>query len=361
MRRSRPVRLVEVLGLAPLLLLPVDARAGERTPPTLTVLAAKAVDVPISATLSGEIAAQVQQEVSFRTGGKVADIAVEVGDHVKKDQVLGHLDPHELQANADLAAASVTSAEAQVTQAQANFDRQNALFAAGNTTRANLDAAQTALDSAKGALAAAQASVSAAQETVGYAELRASADGVVLARSAEPGQVVQAAQSVLTIAQDGARDAVFQAYEQALAGVQHDIPVTIALLADPKIIATGHVREYSPAIDTASGTVRIKVGLDAGSPDMPLGASVTGTVSLPSRHGYALPWSALFRDQNGPAVWVVDPAASTVSLQPVVVDLYLDDKVIVSSGLSDGEIIGSAGLQLLRPGEKITPKTGASP
>ena len=83
MRRSRPVRLVEVLGLAPLLLLPVDARAGERTPPTLTVLAAKAVDVPISATLSGEIAAQVQQEVSFRTGGQVAEIAVEVGDHVK--------------------------------------------------------------------------------------------------------------------------------------------------------------------------------------------------------------------------------------------------------------------------------------
>jgi multidrug efflux pump subunit AcrA (membrane-fusion protein) len=120
------------------------------------------------------------------------------------------------------------------------------------------------------------------------------------------------------------------------------------------------VREYSPTLDSATGTVRVKVGLDPGAPDMPLGAAVNGTVALPPRHGVALPWSALFRDQNGPAVWVVG-ADDTVSLKPVTVDRYLDDKVIVSGGLSDGETVVAKGLQLLRPGEKITPQTAAAP
>ncbi len=83
-------------------------KAVERVPPSVAVLEAKAVDTPVSASLSGAIAAQVQQDLSFRAGGQIADLSVDVGDHVKKDQVLAHLDPRELQANADLAAASVS-------------------------------------------------------------------------------------------------------------------------------------------------------------------------------------------------------------------------------------------------------------
>jgi RND family efflux transporter MFP subunit len=335
--------------------------APAKIAPHFAVLSVKAGDIPISASLSGDIEAQVQQDLSFRAGGEVLDLLVDVGDHVKKDQVLAHLDPQELQANADLAAASVTSAQAQVTQAQANFDRQNALFKQGNTTRADLDAAQTAMATANSALTGAHAQAASAKDTVGYAELRAGADGIIVARSAETGQVVQAAQPVFTVAEDGPRDAVFEAYERALTGVARYVPVKIALLADSRVTATGHVREYSPTLDTATGTVRIKVGLDAGAPDMPLGSAVTGTVALPPRHGYALPWSALFRDANGPAVWVVDATAKTVSLQPVKIDRFLDDKVIVASGLSDGETIVARGLQLLRPSEIIDPQPEATP
>ncbi|HTJ56300.1 MAG TPA: efflux RND transporter periplasmic adaptor subunit [Devosiaceae bacterium] len=336
-------------------------KAAERPPRTVSVLLAKAQDIPLTATLSGEIAAQVQHDLSFRAGGQVADLLVDVGDHVRKDQVLAHLDPHELQANADLAAASVSSAQAQVTQAQANFDRQNALFGQGNTTRADLDSAQTALDTAKSALAGAQAQAASAKDTLGYAELRANADGIVVARAVEVGQVVQAAQPVYTVAEDGPRDAVFQTYEQGLVGVPRDVTVKIVLLSDPSVVATGHVREISPTINTSTGTVRVKVGLDPGSPEMALGASVTGSVPLPPGHGYALPWSALFRNETGPALWVVDPGTDKVFLKPVVVDRYLDASVIVGSGIADGEMIVATGLQLLRPGEKVKPASGSTP
>ena len=336
-------------------------KAVERAPTPVAVLKVVPQDIPLQASLSGTVSARVQQDLSFRTGGRIADLSVDVGAHVVRDQVLGHLDPHELQANADLAAASVTSAEAQVTEAQSSFDRQNALFAQGNTTRANLDAAQTAVATAKGAVDAAKAQAASAQETVGYAELRASADGIIVARAVEAGQVVSAAQPVFAIAEDGARDVVFSAFEQALTGVPRDASVSVALLSDASVKATGHVREYSPTLDSSNGTVRIKVALDAGSPDMPLGAAAMGSVSLPPLHGFALPWSALFRDENGPAVWMIDPAASTVSLKPVVVDRYLDDTVVVSAGLNPGDVIVATGLQLLRPGEKVTARAGTTP
>lgn len=336
-------------------------KVAARVPPTVSVLTIAAKDVPLSASLSGTVSTRVQQGLSFRTGGRISDLIVDVGARVRKDQVLAHLDPHELQANADLAAASVTSAEAQVTEAQSSFDRQNTLFSQGTTTRANLDAAQTALATAKSAVDAAKAQAASAAETVGYAELRASADGIIVARAAEIGQVVQAAQPVFTIAEDGARDVVFAAFEQALTGVPRDATVEVALLSDPAVKATGHVREYSPSLDSANGTVRIKVALDPGSPDMPLGAAAMGSVALPAAHGFPLPWSALFRDENGPAVWLVDPATNTVALKPVAVDRYLDQTVIVSSGLEPGQTIVATGLQLLRPGEKVTPKPEAAP
>ena len=336
-------------------------KAVERAPTPVVALKLAPQDVPLSASLSGTVSARVQQDLSFRTGGRIADLIVDVGAHVAKDQVLAHLDPQELKANADLAAASVTSAEAQVTEAQSSFDRQNALFAQGNTTRANLDAAQTALATAKGAVDAAKAQAASAQETVGYAELRASADGIIVARAVETGQVVSAAQPVFTIAEDGPRDVVFSAFERALTGVPRDATVNVSLLSDQSVKATGHVREYSPTLDAANGTVRIKVSLDTGSPDMPLGAAAMGSVVLPPVHGFALPWSALFRDENGPAVWAIDPAASTVSLRPVVVDRYLDNVVVVSGGLNPGDTVVATGLQLLRPGEKVTAKAGTTP
>ncbi|UXN75128.1 hypothetical protein N8D56_09600 [Devosia sp. A8/3-2] len=87
---------------------------------------------------------------------------------------------------------------------------------------------------------------------------------------------------------------------------------------------------------------------------MPLGASVAASIALPPISGFALPRGALFHDKNGPAVWVVDPSAQTVSLKSVVIDRYLADKVIVASGLTAGDLVVTAGTQMLYPGQAVT-------
>ena len=102
--------------------------------------------------------------------------------------------------------------------AQATFDRQSYLLSSGFTTRVAYDQAQEQLRTAQSTLKSAKAELGTAREALGDTELHARAAGVITARSLEVGQVVQAAQSVFTLAQDGERDAVFDVPESMFLG-----------------------------------------------------------------------------------------------------------------------------------------------
>jgi membrane fusion protein, multidrug efflux system len=90
------------------------------------------------------------------------------------------------------------------------------------------------------------------------------------------------------------------------------------------------------------------------TPDaMSLGALVNGTSPMLTRKVVLLPWGALFEIAGKPAVGVIDPASTTVSLKPVTLSRFTKDRIVVSEGLQSGEIVVSAGVQLLRPGQKV--------
>src|SRR5437763_574573 len=74
--------------------------------------------------------------------------------------------------------------------------------------------------------------------------------------------------------------------------------VNVALQADPAVKATGTVREVSPTIDPASGSVKVKVGLDDTPPQMTLGAAVIGAGEFQPESAVVLPWGALFQWQG---------------------------------------------------------------
>ena len=100
---------------------------------------------------------------------------------------------------------------------------------------------------------------------------------MITARSLEVGQVVQAAQSVFTLAQDGERDAVFDVPESMFFGDVEHGHVSLALVSDPDVTASGYVREISPAVDPKSSTVRVKVAIQNPPPAMTLGSAIAGT------------------------------------------------------------------------------------
>jgi multidrug efflux pump subunit AcrA (membrane-fusion protein) len=84
-----------------------------------------------------------------------------------------------------------------------------------------------------------------------------------------------------------------------------------------------------------------------------LGSTVSGSIKLAAPPGVELPASALTEANGQPAVWVVDPQSKTVSLREVDVSRYDPGSVVISKGLENGEVVVTAGVQVLHPGQKV--------
>ena len=311
-------------------------------------------DRQASVTLTGEVQARFRADLSFRVSGRVLSRYVDVGTHVRAGEVLALLDPAEQQADVDAATAAVLAAESQLHVAKATFERQKSLIASGFTTRTVYDQAQEGLRTTEGVLEAARAQLGTAKDALGYTALRAEADGVITARNLEVGQVVQAAQPVFSLAQDGERQAVFDVYESIFFGDPGGGSVALALVSDAGVTAAGHVREVSPAIDAKSSTIRVKVSIQDPPAAMTLGSAIAGTVKTKVQQQIALPWSALMAEGAKPAVWTVDPATRTASLTPVTVGGYEAGAVLIKAGLSPGERVVIDGGKLLSAGQPVT-------
>lgn len=332
---------------------------GEAEPRLVRVVTVKSEDLVTGGAVTGEIQARVQSDLSFRVGGKIVERLVDVGDHVKAGQVLARIDAEEQEADLAVAQANLEAAVAQRIQAELAFSRQQKLYDTLVTPRSSLDQAQEALSTAQGSERSAEAQLGTAQDTLSYTELKAEQDGIITARNAEVGQVAQAASAIFTLAQDGPRDAIFEVAETLFLGrpVQPDVEIT--LLSDPTRQVTAHVREVSPTIDSSTGTVKVKVGLTADVP-MPLGAAVKGAFQYEPQSAVRLPWSAMSAKDGKPAVWVVDPATSSVALRPIEVDQYQTGNFIVKQGLKEGEVVVAEGTKFLRPDEKVAIEKVAS-
>ncbi|WP_321342161.1 efflux RND transporter periplasmic adaptor subunit [Breoghania sp.] len=304
-------------------------------------------------TLTGEIEARNEVTLSFKVGGRVLDVRVDVGSHVEKGQVLARIDPTEQEADVIAAKASVSAARAQLHTAEATFERQTSLLAQGFTTRSDYEEAERTLKTAQGSLDAAQAQVTTAESNLSDTTLRAEAAGVITVRNADPGQIVGAAQSVFTLAPDGERDAVFQVQEQLLTRGPPE-SIKIALVSDPRVTTSGYLREVSPLISATTGTVQIKVGLENAPPAMQLGAAISGSISEEIAAAVvSLPWQALVASKGNPSVWVVDERDMSVSLRAIEIERYASGVILVHGGLAAGERVVTRGSQLLRPGEKV--------
>ncbi|MCM2504955.1 efflux RND transporter periplasmic adaptor subunit [Aureimonas altamirensis] len=347
-----------LLVFAPLLALVAACRPPESEPETpivpVVVQRAQLSDYKPTASITGEVQARNQTALAFRVGGRVVERSVDVGDRVAEGDVLARLDPREQQADLAATEAGVEAAQAQLDQANSEFARQDALYRQGLTTRGVFEQAQEAVRTAQASLDAAQAQQATSADTLSYTQLRATAPGIVTARDIEVGQVVQAAETAFSVAEDGPRDAVFHVYERILFVRPETDHVALSLATDPSVSTTGTIREISPAVDATTGTVRVKVGIDNVPDRMNLGSAVVGQALLPGTRGVIVPWSALASDAGRPAVWIVDTDRGTTQLRPVRIEAYETGRIILAGGVEPGEAVVVDGTKFLRPDEKVS-------
>lgn len=305
--------------------------------------------------LTGTVQAETEVNLSFRIDGRMIERRVNVGDTVRVGQVIATLNPENEESGLQAARADLAAANARMVEAQNNFQRQQRLLEQNFISKAAFDQVVATRKAAESQVDAARANVDIAQNRLGYTRLVAKSGGTVTAVGAEPGEVVQAGRMVVQLAQQGGIDAVFDVPPQVKDIAPSQPEITVALTMNPKVQAKGRVREVSPRADPVTGTFRIRVALLDPPAAMRLGSTVTGRMRVGGAAGIEIPASALTRADRQPSVWVVDPASDTVSLRPIEVATFAPDQVVVGAGLQPGEMVVTAGVQALRPNQKVRP------
>jgi len=349
--RSSLLSLVAVAALLSACQRQVDAPPPEIRPVRAITVAKLAAGSTV--TMTGTVQAQTEINQSFRIDGRLIERTVDIGDSVKPGQLIARLDPQNEESGLQAARAQLAAARAQLVEARNNFTRMSDLVVEDAVSRAQYEQAEALRTTAEAQVEAAQSQVNLAQNRLSYTRLTSDVAGVVTARGPQPGEVVSAGRMIIQVAREGARDAVFDVPGQVKDSAPKNPEVTVALSDNPKVTAAGRVREVSPRADPVTGTFAVRVRLIDPPAAMRLGSTVSGRMKLDAAAGIELPAAALVRADGKTAVWVFDKQSGTVALRNIELGNADANTVQVAAGLNPGDVVVTAGVQALRPGQKV--------
>ena len=344
-----------VLGAAALLQLAAcseDAAKKEDIRPVRAIVAS-AGNVDVNAEYSGEVRARVESRLGFRVGGKITARKVDPGTEVRRGQVLMQLDPQDLRLSEQAASATLRAAETARDHAKSELKRYQELRVKNFVSQAVLDAKLYAWNAAQANVDAAQAAFFGQSNQAGYATLVADVDGVVTAVDADVGTVVAPGTPVVRLAKTGEKEIVIGLPENKVEETRKLQDVSVRMWANPRVSIPGKVREVSPVADPATRTYAVKVSIPDSASEVKLG--MTALVQFTSHMAVPLvkvPLSALHHDKNTTSVWLVENGA--VRLATVQVGGAAGNEVVLAGGVKPGQTVVTAGVNLLKPGQKVT-------
>jgi RND family efflux transporter MFP subunit len=320
--------------------------SDEATSPTAVETAAPVrVEIPRASTeprivrAAGRIEASSEASLAFRTGGVIARIAVDIGDRVDAGDLLAELRSTDVDA-------ALEAAREQRERARRDLARAEDLLARQLVAREQVDNARTAL-------AVAEAALRDAEFTRRYTEIRAAAPGRVLARLAEPGEVIAAGQPVVRVGEtDGAwilRVALADRDALAIApGTSARIDVRAAGLDD----VAAEVVRIGGAAGSASAAIDAEIGFAAPGTSLVSGLVAEAEIAVPATPLLTIPVSALLRAEAGRAtVYVVTDGRGEP--REISTGRLLAERIEVEDGLAaDAEVVVE-GAAWLDPGQPV--------
>jgi len=297
------------------------------------------------------VRARVESDLAFRTGGKVVERLVEIGDHVKAGQVLARLDPADDQLAVKSASDQVQVATVDAQQAASDEARFRRLLADGSVGAADHERQKARSDAAAARLEQSRRQLDLARNREGYAGLVAPYAGVVTAIRFEQGQVVPEGQPVVSLACAGDNEVVVDLPEDWV-GRARSLTATAAPWTDSQARLRLVLRELSPQASAPGRTYRARYAAATESraqlSALPLGSTVQLTLSGPQAgpDTVSLPVSALVKGSGPEGVWSLDGKGSGLVFTPVKV-VAIDETTVQVTGVSTGSLVVSVGAQKL--------------
>lgn len=331
---------------------PAATKGGQAQTVSVITPGQQTVDAKVIA--SGVIAARREMPVGIAgEGGRVVSVLVDAGAWVHAGQVLAVVDRSVQVQQVASQAAGVQVQEANARIAQNNLDRGLQLVAKGFISKANIDQLTATRDAAVAQVRVARATLGQLRANTARLNIVAPADGLVLTRGVEAGQIVSAGSGTLfRMARDGELEMQARLAEIDLARMREGDTAIVTPVGTDQTF-TGTIWQVAPTIDptTREGIVRIALKYDpALRPGGFASASIrSGTVTAP-----VLPESAILSDQQGPFVYVVD-GANKVSRRAVKTGEVTAAGIVVREGLlGDERVVLRAG-GFLNPGDTVRP------
>ncbi len=289
---------------------------------------------PVSRVLAvnGRVAGKVSVDVRPQVNGTLLAVYVSEGDVVDVGHVLAAIDPATEAAMVRQALAGLDASLVAQADAQSNYARTEALGT--NVARVTLENAARSVQSAAQEVARTTALLEQAQIQLSRFTIRAGVGGSILSLTAEPGQSVEPASVLMTIADLGQLVVRTDVDETYATQIRTGQPATL-LLAGEAEVRPAHVSFVSQRVDAATGGLAIELATQTPLA-APIGLTVTANITVDDRAAaITLPRTAIVRDDSGSGVFVV--TAGIARRQPVGLIDWPATRLIVTDGLRTGD------------------------
>lgn len=301
----------------------------------------------------GRIVPKREASVGAKANGTIAELLVDVGDRVKKGQVMARLDAANARIGLEQASAARAMARAGFENAKLELERARKLRETGGVAQAQLDRAEAGFQQAEASLEQATAAEKAARRMLYDHSIRAPFDGVVTARQMTIGEFVAVAVPVFTLVDTDDLEIVLPVPETVVQAVEPGSEVSGV------VNPTGHpftarVRVVGEVIDAQGRTVDVRADLvgERASPVRPH-AMVEVSFAQEQAHGVFLPRQALRGSDAARFVWLVEDG--TLVRRDVRAEVLSPGTVRILEGLEGNETIVADTGRSFQEGMKVRP------
>ena len=310
-------------------------------------------------TFSGTARTDKIVNLSFRSGGIITRFEVQLGQRVKKGDLLGRLDNVQANLNYESAVSSLNSAASQMNTAKLSLNRIRSLYEKGSASLSDFEAAKNSFRTAEQSYESTRRSVAIQKEQVNFGFLYAPEDGIIAAVNAEVDENVNPGQVVAILNAGTDMEISIGLPESVINLVRREMKVDVAFPAIGDKAFQGQISEVSPSVDAGTSTYPVRVAVLNPSSEIRTGMAANVTFNLggndDAKKTLVVPAHAVGEDSDGRFVFLVNQQgeATTVKKQRVTIGPLTSDGFEISSGLQAGQRIAVAGLQTLLDGQEV--------
>lgn len=310
---------------------------------------------------SGVAQSGTESRLSFKVPGTLKRMAVHVGDSVRVGQIIAELDPYDYELRVQQAGATLLQAKAQARNADSNYERVRTLYEKRSASKSDLDSARMAAEASAAEVQTLEKLLELARLQLGYTKLSAPLNGAIAEVNVEVNENVQAGAPVVLLTSGSHIEVKVSIPEILISQVADVNDVVVKFDAIPEKEFPATITEIGVKPSGIATTFPVTVLLNQIDPDIRAGMAANAEFSFKlkdERVRFILPSGAVGEDRIGRFVFVLNPLADeegygVAERRSVEVGELTTNGLEVFEGLSDGDLVVTAGISQIKDGQKV--------